>query len=434
MTIYLIHESRAYFASYRKDRAIAVEVLKSFWRAEGFAEHTDMNNVEEVMDVYLDNLISSSLVISFNEIGNDRTCQIHDLVHEFCLIKVREEKLFDLITSSAPSSSSSDLIPRQMTIEYDKEHFGHNNFVLFDSKKKRHSGEKRWTALVLLPTIWNLVKLGVLDIDYSSFFDLNTDEPILVAADSKLENMRGLSGLKLSYSKDTWDIFKRFPNLQELDFFLKESWFPKLNYLNELEILVVTFESSNSNDSSRTLWDFHFPLSVKILGFCKFPLTSDSLSTIGRLPKLENLFLVNAIIEGEEWNMGEEDIFQKLKCLTLRRVTLAKWEVWEESFPVFEKLQLWKCRKHEEIPPSFGDICSLKSIKLWRSPQLEAQDVEDMTGVDWIQRACKEYIQLLRLKMNPQTAFVLISIITISPLFLHFVCLKQDFWLSAMMG
>ncbi|XP_075104930.1 putative disease resistance RPP13-like protein 3 [Nicotiana tabacum] len=468
-----------YFASYEKDRAIPVEVLKRFWRAEGFAEHTEMNSVEEVMDVYLENLISSSLVISFNEIGKIQTCQIHDLVHDFCLIKARAEKLFDEISSSAPSSSSSDL-PRQINMD-GQGHLGHNNFILFDSKYKRHSGkhlyslritdniynnnndichlrhlrllrvlqldrfcitvndsllneictlvhlrylnirtqvkslpssfsnlwnlETLWVykygpPMVLLPTIWNLVKLRVLGIDDCSFFDLDKNEPILIAEDSKSENLRLIHGLEVSYSKDTEDIFKRFPNLQELRFNLKESWdcstgrywFPKLDFLNELESLKVTFESSNSNDSvlsvatNRSLWDFYFPSSLKELWLCQFPLTSGSLSTIAKLPKLEDLYLEDAIIQGEGWNMGEEDTFQKLKCLTLQRVNLAKWEVREESFPALEKLRLRYCRKLEEIPPSFGDICSLKSIELGRSPQLEEsalkikQDVEDMMG------------------------------------------------------
>lgn len=123
----------------------------------------------------------------------------------------------------------------------------------------------------------------------------------------------------------------------------------------------------------------------------EFPLTSDSLSTIGKLSNLEELYLKDAIIEGEEWNMGEEDTFQKLKCLTLQRMTLAKWEVREESFPALEKLRLQHCRKLEEIPPSFGDICSLKSIELKWSSQLEEsalkikQNVEDMMGEDRIQ-------------------------------------------------
>ncbi|PHT97372.1 hypothetical protein BC332_33701 [Capsicum chinense] len=84
--------------------------------------------------------------------------------------------------------------------------------------------------------------------------------------------------------------------------------------------------------------------------------------------------------------MGEEDTFENLKYLKLDEVTLSKWEFGEESFPLLEKLVLWKCHMLEEIPPSFGDICSLKIIKLQKSPQLEdsakkiKQYVKDMGG------------------------------------------------------
>ncbi|KAF3626477.1 putative late blight resistance protein -like protein R1B-14-like [Capsicum annuum] len=106
-----------------------------------------MMSLEEVMEIYLDNLISSSLIIAFNEIGNHPTCQIHGLVHDFCLIKARQEKLLGKISSSDPSSSS-DLMPRIVTIFYDKEHCGPNNFVLLNSKKKRHSGKHLCSLLI----------------------------------------------------------------------------------------------------------------------------------------------------------------------------------------------------------------------------------------------------------------------------------------------
>ncbi|KAK4717513.1 hypothetical protein R3W88_015851 [Solanum pinnatisectum] len=463
-----------YFASWPKDTAIITSALKDKWSAEGFVEKTDMKSMEEVVK------ISSSLVICFNEIGEDLTCQIHDLVHDFCLIKARKEKLFDRISSSAPS----DLLPRQITIDYDDdgEHFG-LNFVLFGSNKKRHSGKHLYSlringdgqdnclsdachlrhlrllrvlyldinvrdsllneicmlnhlrylsirtevkslplsfsnlwnleilsvdneesTLILLPRIWDLVKLRVLFMVACSFFDMDTDEPILVAEDTKLENLRYLYKLVLSYWKDSEDIFKRLPNLQHLGFDLKESWdysteqfwFPKLDFLTELEDLTVDFQRSNTNDSGSSAaiirpWDFHFPSSLKRLCLTKFPLTSDSLSTIARLLNLEELHLYHIIIHGEEWNMGEEDTFENLKCLNLNQVTLSKWKVGEESFPTLVKLRLSECRKLEEIPSSFGDIYSLKIIKLVRSPQLEnsalkiKEYAEDMRGGDELQ-------------------------------------------------
>ncbi|WMV32478.1 hypothetical protein MTR67_025863 [Solanum verrucosum] len=460
-----------YLASNPKDTAMEISFLKHFWLAEGLVEQTEMKSVEEVMKVYLDKLISSSLVISFNEIGENPTFQLHDLVHDFCLIKARKENFFEWVSlrtlSSSSSSSSSDLMPRMLTIDNNIEFFALNNFVLFDLNKKSHSGKHLYSlrivgekldslvydtchlrhlkhltvlhldptfvvvndfllneicmlnhlrfllmrikvkslplsfsnlwnleilsvyndgsTLVLLPRIWDLVKLRALAVTAGSFFDMDADGSILIAEDTKLENLTHLEKLVLSYSKDTEHIFERFPNLQDLRFDIKEScdysteqfWFPKLDCLTELEELRVAFKSSNINDSelssvmTNRLWDFHFPSNLKKLCLYYFPLTSDSLSTIVRLPNLEELSLHRTIIQGGEWNIGEEDIFENLKCLTLSKVTLSKWEVGEESFPVLEKLDLLECHELEEIPPSFGDIDSLKIIKLVKSPQLE---------------------------------------------------------------
>ncbi|PHT44581.1 hypothetical protein CQW23_13739 [Capsicum baccatum] len=202
----------------------------------------------------------------------------------------------------------------------------------------------------------------------------------------------------------TEDIFKRFPNIQSLEFSLKESWdysiegywFPKLDFLTELDFLRVEFESSNTNDSGPSIttnwsWYFHFPSNLNTLSLFDFPLTFDSLSTIARLPNLKELYLRRTLIQEEEWNMGEEDTFENLKYLDLKGMTLAKWEFEVESFPVLEKLVLQGCHKLDDIPSSFGDICSLKIIKLVESPQLEdsameiKQCVEDMTGEDKLQ-------------------------------------------------
>ncbi|KAH0750660.1 hypothetical protein KY290_029892 [Solanum tuberosum] len=524
-----------HFASKPKDSVTTIYELKAVWIAEGFVEKTEMKSTEEVVKIYLDDLISSSLVILFNEIGDEPSCQVHDLVHDFCLIKAREEKLLDLISSTAPSN----LLSRQITIDDDKEHFGHN-FVLFGSNKKRHSGKHLYalrinndcvsdachlrhlrllrvlyldpsfimvndsllneicmlnhlrflfigsqveslplsfsnlwnleslsvynegSTWVLLPRIWDLVKLRVLFMSACSFFDLNSDEPILIPEDTKLKNLRQLENLELSCSKDAEDIFKRFPNLQGLAFRLKESWdystegywFPKLDFLTELEDLRIVFESSNTNDSGPSVatnrpWDFHFPASLKSLWLGVFPLSSDSLSIIASLPNLEKLTLKKTIIQGEEWNMGEEDTFENLKFLELDKVALAKWEVGEESFPVLEKLVLWRCRKLEEIPPSFGDIYSLKIIKVDYNHQLQdsammiKQYVEDMTGEDKLQRACKEcriefplpVHQLSRLKINPQAKVLFIQVVSLvytllffgtGLIYLHIMCCSSS--------
>ncbi|WMV31860.1 hypothetical protein MTR67_025245 [Solanum verrucosum] len=408
-----------YFTSLPKDSAMPIYELKAIWVAEGFVEKTEMKSMEEVVKIYLDDLISSSLVIYFNEIGDEPSCQLHDLVHDFCLIKARKEKFFDLISSSAPS----DLLSRQITIDDDEEHFG-LNFVLFSSTKKRHSGKHLFSLRIngdklddCLSDTFHLRHLRLLRV---LFLDINVKDSLLNEI-CMLNHLRGHRVRELEiYTqtrafvlKDTEDIFKRLPNLQVLQIELKESWdysteqywFPKLDCLTELEDLTVGFKSSNTDDSGSSAainrpWDFHFPSSLKKLRLGDFRLTSDSLSKLVRLPNLEELSLYRTIIHGEEWNMGEEDTFENLTLLKLYQVTLSKWEVGEESFPALEKLKLEGYCKLEEIPPSFGDIWSLKIIKLVKSPQLEDSSMkikeyaEDMRGGDELQVVGRKNIPL----------------------------------------
>ncbi|PHT34823.1 hypothetical protein CQW23_26623 [Capsicum baccatum] len=101
-----------YIVRLSKDTRIQIHALKSYWCVEGLVEQTEMMSVEEAMEIYLDNLISSSLI------------------------------------SSSDPSSSSDLMPRIVTIVYDKEHFGPNNFILFSTKTKRHSGKHLYSLRI----------------------------------------------------------------------------------------------------------------------------------------------------------------------------------------------------------------------------------------------------------------------------------------------
>ncbi|WMV31421.1 hypothetical protein MTR67_024806 [Solanum verrucosum] len=114
-----------YLASYPKDKDIMISELKDLWIAQGL----EMKNAEEVVDV----LISSSLVIPFD----NSIFKIHDLVHDFCYIKSRKEKLFHFIGGSNTPSSSSNLIPRGITIHYNEGLFHlDRNFVVFNPEKK----------------------------------------------------------------------------------------------------------------------------------------------------------------------------------------------------------------------------------------------------------------------------------------------------------
>ncbi|KAH0676654.1 hypothetical protein KY285_024455 [Solanum tuberosum] len=453
-----------YLASYPKDKDIRISQLKDFWIGEGLVEQIEMKSAEEVVD----ELISSSLVIPFD----NSICKIHDLVHDFCYIKSRKEKLFHFIGGSN-ASPSSGMMARGITIRYDERLFDlDENFVLFNREKKNpyvkhlltlkvYYGIKdclphnihlkhlrllkslylkgitltdsflneismlvhlkylniqtmakalplsfsnlcnletlvvnnlEGSCMVLSPCFWSLAKLRDVRMMCCALFDPDINEPTVLDEDLRLENLRTLYELSLPGSEDMEDIFRRFPNLQNLEVCIaqlhrsaEKICFPRLDVLNELEQLRL----------SASAWDsFHeythgFPLNLKKMRLEGLALTSDSLSRIARLPNLQKLSLKNAIIEeGKEWNM-EDVTFQNLKSLKLLYVLFSEWQVdAEKSFPVLKKLFIYTCHKLMEIPESFGDIASLELIKVWYSPQLEEsifkikEYVEEMTGED----------------------------------------------------
>ncbi|KAM3236054.1 hypothetical protein P3L10_016091 [Capsicum annuum] len=410
-----------YLASYSKDKDIMISELKNLWSDEGLLEPTDLKSVEEVMEVYVDEFISSSVITVRG--GREERCQIHDLVHDFCSIKSRKEKLFDLMSSTIPSSSSSSSDPmlRGMTIHYDED-LHTNEFPFLSNPEKKNPCAKHllslkihlkyefwhtcallvhlrcliiptvveaealppsfsnlcnletlkvinWASnMVLSRTIWNLAKLRHVDTHCCSVFNSDIGKP------TKLENLISLKFLYLSYSVDSADIFKRFPNLRTLEFIMEFSeaeqiYFPRLDLLNKLETIHTYFESSK--DTHVHQFAFHFPSSLEEVKLCvSFNLTSDALSGIGRsLPNLQKLRLCTSSIEGrKEWNIDQV--------------------ITDESFPVLEELYIKCCDKIIEIPESFGDIASLKLIKVYGSPQLKEsalkikEYVEEMTGED----------------------------------------------------
>ncbi|KAK4716683.1 hypothetical protein R3W88_015021 [Solanum pinnatisectum] len=454
-----------YLASYPKDEDIWISELKDLWISQGLVQQIVMRSAEEVVD----ELISSSLVIPFD----NSICKIHDLVHDFCYIKSRKEKLLHFIGGSkAPSSSSSysDLMPRGINIRFNKYLFHlDENFVVFDPEMKNpyvkhllslkvdehclpynsHLKHLRllksldlhgitltdsllneigmlvhlkylfiqtkskalppsfsnlcnletlmvdnWEGsyMILSPCFWSLAKLRDVRINICSFYDPYINEPTVLDEDSRLENLKTLNELYLHGSEDTENIFKRFPNLQNLrvcieqlsDCSAEKICFPRLDVLNELEELHLSSSWDSFNE-----YTHGFPSSLKKMRLQGLALTFDSMSRIARLPNLQRLSLEDTIIkEGKEWNM-EDVTFQNLKFLKLHRVEFSEWQVdAEKSFPVLEKLDINCCYKLMEIPDSFGDIASLKLINVWYSPQLKEsifnikEYVEEMTGED----------------------------------------------------
>ncbi|KAL3518687.1 hypothetical protein ACH5RR_021276 [Cinchona calisaya] len=88
-----------YFGAFLEDQEIPVWRLTQLWIAEGFVQENELKSIEDTAEDYIMALISRSLVMVAKQrsIGGVKTCYIHDLLHEFCVAKAKEENFLQLV-------------------------------------------------------------------------------------------------------------------------------------------------------------------------------------------------------------------------------------------------------------------------------------------------------------------------------------------------
>lgn len=81
-----------------EDEEIPVWRLVQLWIAEGFVQKSELKSMEEMAEDYMMALISRSLVMvaKKSSLGGVKSCCIHDLLHEFCVAKAKEENFLQL--------------------------------------------------------------------------------------------------------------------------------------------------------------------------------------------------------------------------------------------------------------------------------------------------------------------------------------------------
>lgn len=87
-----------YFGAFSEDEEIPFSRLVRLWIAEGFVHKTELKSLEDIAEDYLVDLISRSLVIvaKRRSKGGVKTCRVHDVLHDFCVEKAKEENFLQL--------------------------------------------------------------------------------------------------------------------------------------------------------------------------------------------------------------------------------------------------------------------------------------------------------------------------------------------------
>ncbi|CAN4081121.1 unnamed protein product [Withania somnifera] len=90
-----------YLGRFPEDYEIRASQLILFWLGEGFAKSGDGRRLEEVVEGYLMDLISSSLLMvsKTTSSGKVKYCKVHDKVRDFCLNKAEREEFMQVVGS-----------------------------------------------------------------------------------------------------------------------------------------------------------------------------------------------------------------------------------------------------------------------------------------------------------------------------------------------
>ncbi|PPS02152.1 hypothetical protein GOBAR_AA18521 [Gossypium barbadense] len=196
-----------YLSQFPEDYQIRAERLIQLWVAEGIVSSTeDEGNggevMEDIAEGFLDELMERCMV----QVGardptlKVKTCHMHDLMRDLCLLIAKQEKFLSIINDSSLSSSNTRAV-RRIVRSW--------NYMFGNFKKLRvlsfEEGGKGYSGFKLSSAIGNLIHLRCLNLCCIAFNCLNIP--------SSLGNLRCLQTLDLRIFRHGGDGALNVPNI-----------------------------------------------------------------------------------------------------------------------------------------------------------------------------------------------------------------------------
>ncbi|CAI9112754.1 OLC1v1013244C1 [Oldenlandia corymbosa var. corymbosa] len=99
-----------YVGAFPEDSEIAVRKLQWLWMAEGFVQKLESKSEEDLAEDYFRDLIGRNLIMVSKKRSNGKvkTCRVHDVVRDLCILKAKEEIFWQLISANDEPYSSFD--------------------------------------------------------------------------------------------------------------------------------------------------------------------------------------------------------------------------------------------------------------------------------------------------------------------------------------
>ncbi|XP_071915951.1 putative late blight resistance protein homolog R1B-23 isoform X2 [Coffea arabica] len=424
-----------YFGTFQEDEVINVRRLLRLWISERFVQQTEGKSLEEAAYDYLMALINRSLVMVTRQrtVGGAKTCLLHDLVHEFCVEKAKEESFLYVIHSwKAPLSLIGPSNPHRVCVSNTGELTIWElmlifpnlcSLILFGQDDIEHEEEDLG---ILLPKLLRVLDFGNLDFgsfpmevvllvhlrylalkgvtyipsaiaNLSRLETLIVEDPCLgIELPSTIWNIKTLSHLRVLNYDEVWPMGFIFPlgnlegspdldHLDTLDLAIDPSpqslqkILRKLPSIRRIKCMerpreatrncneILEFDGLSQLESLHLFGfcgcGFKFPLNLKKLALSNNGLPWSEISTIGKLPNLEVLKLLDHSFVGEEWVMKEGE-FPNLRVLKLLGLEFRNWTAFSDNFSRLEKLVLRSCEELEKVPSCLGECETLEMIEV----------------------------------------------------------------------
>ncbi|KAK2435077.1 disease resistance protein RPM1 [Trifolium repens] len=141
-----------YLGIFPEDCEICVRQLLLLWVAEGFIQETGSRDPNDVAEDYLYELIDRSLiqVARVKDNGGVKTCRIHDLLRDLCILESKENQIFQVCTDKNILIPTK---PRRLSINSSMSHYVSSStndhscvrsLFCSDPDSSAHSNEWKW--------------------------------------------------------------------------------------------------------------------------------------------------------------------------------------------------------------------------------------------------------------------------------------------------
>ncbi|KAJ3686784.1 hypothetical protein LUZ61_015948 [Rhynchospora tenuis] len=279
-----------YLSSFPEDYEISARILMNMWIAEGFIPEQQKKTMEEIAEIFLEQLYQRSMVQVSSRYSNGsiKYCRVHDLLHDLAMHEARKVN-FVTVFQKLPQGSHADRVTRRVSIQADESVDDCSEFIKYIGPNTR---SLLWFDLNLRDSI--------------SVIDFRLLRVLQIKGGTNDYELRGLDGL----------IHLKYLGIDSTEFEFPSDF--RWDRLKNLETLIGPVEEQKGLWSIRTLrhviskytWIYGPQASANLRNLQTLtPISSSCLKVWhkNQLPLLNNLrkfgLYITHEIEGVEWEM-----------------------------------------------------------------------------------------------------------------------------------